>query len=352
VSKIETPPVPTPHEGEEQDEFISRCISTVTDEDPNRPKDQIIAMCYTSWREDKGEIDQTRLKRTHDLELRDLMMKIPRKKPCLTCPSYKDIRSTVHTESFEWIPTIEAELPYGARLYKVKALRSGWTYHIDWCGNKYKRHFSDDELLQSARTLTGASINLDHFQYPDCHTIAIDANFNKKEHDVEALVYCSDPYINSLYDEGHIVGASVEYGWRDEQSIGDALEQIGVVFSGLALVTDRYDDVPASPYTSVERLLTQSGHAFHSHKGVNILPSAKNKTGMKKMSSEEYKLIAKRLTGVEALCQANALIVKELQSQSKSMPHEEIIKIAMELDIPEDKIEQLRKLFELGFKHN
>jgi len=44
-------PVPKPNEGESEDEFISRCISTLTEEDPDRPKDQIAAMCYDSWRD-------------------------------------------------------------------------------------------------------------------------------------------------------------------------------------------------------------------------------------------------------------------------------------------------------------
>ena len=44
-------PVPKPHEGEDKNEFISRCISTLTKEDPDRPKDQIAAICYDSWRD-------------------------------------------------------------------------------------------------------------------------------------------------------------------------------------------------------------------------------------------------------------------------------------------------------------
>jgi len=44
-------PVPKPEPGESEDDFISRCISTLHDTDPERPDDQIIAMCFTAWRE-------------------------------------------------------------------------------------------------------------------------------------------------------------------------------------------------------------------------------------------------------------------------------------------------------------
>lgn len=43
-------PIPKPKNGEDRDTFVSRCISTVKDEDPNRPHKQIIAICFESWR--------------------------------------------------------------------------------------------------------------------------------------------------------------------------------------------------------------------------------------------------------------------------------------------------------------
>jgi len=44
-------PVPKPEPGESEDDFISRCISTLHKTDPERPDDQITAMCFTSWRD-------------------------------------------------------------------------------------------------------------------------------------------------------------------------------------------------------------------------------------------------------------------------------------------------------------
>jgi len=48
-------PVPTPKSNEERDAFISRCVETLSHLDSNRPRDQIIAICYSKWRA-KGKI--------------------------------------------------------------------------------------------------------------------------------------------------------------------------------------------------------------------------------------------------------------------------------------------------------
>lgn len=47
-------PVPTPRGGESQDKFISRCMSSLADTDPDRPQKQRIAMCFSSWRKARG----------------------------------------------------------------------------------------------------------------------------------------------------------------------------------------------------------------------------------------------------------------------------------------------------------
>jgi len=48
-------PVPKPAAGESEDDFISRCISALHKTDPDRPDDQIIAMCFSTWRRSSGE---------------------------------------------------------------------------------------------------------------------------------------------------------------------------------------------------------------------------------------------------------------------------------------------------------
>jgi len=46
-------PIPTPHTGEDRATFISRCIKELSHKDPERKKDQIVAMCHESYRRDK-----------------------------------------------------------------------------------------------------------------------------------------------------------------------------------------------------------------------------------------------------------------------------------------------------------
>ena len=46
-------PLVKPYPNEEEEKFIGRCIRTMMKRDPNRPRKQIIAMCYSSYREAK-----------------------------------------------------------------------------------------------------------------------------------------------------------------------------------------------------------------------------------------------------------------------------------------------------------
>ncbi|MCK4267175.1 MAG: hypothetical protein KAX31_07820, partial [Thermoplasmata archaeon] len=52
-------PVPKPRKGEKEDDFISRCISTVSRADPEREHDQVVAICFDTWRnrEQIGDVD-------------------------------------------------------------------------------------------------------------------------------------------------------------------------------------------------------------------------------------------------------------------------------------------------------
>jgi hypothetical protein len=47
-------PVPQPKPGESQDEFIPRCVRTLSHIDKKRPQKQIVAICYGTWR-NKGK---------------------------------------------------------------------------------------------------------------------------------------------------------------------------------------------------------------------------------------------------------------------------------------------------------
>lgn len=46
-------PIPKPRPKEDQQTFVSRCISELHKIDPNRPQKQIIAICYDTFRRSK-----------------------------------------------------------------------------------------------------------------------------------------------------------------------------------------------------------------------------------------------------------------------------------------------------------
>jgi hypothetical protein len=57
-------PVPKPKKGEKRNSFISRCISRLSDTDPDRPKKQRIGMCYSAWRQTGRKAPKPKKKRT------------------------------------------------------------------------------------------------------------------------------------------------------------------------------------------------------------------------------------------------------------------------------------------------
>lgn len=48
-------PLPKPRKGEEQNKFISRCVSFVKRDKPSTPQEQAVAMCFTQFRRSKKE---------------------------------------------------------------------------------------------------------------------------------------------------------------------------------------------------------------------------------------------------------------------------------------------------------
>lgn len=43
-------PIPVPRKNEKTSDYISRCIETMSERDPERKQSQIVAMCYQSAR--------------------------------------------------------------------------------------------------------------------------------------------------------------------------------------------------------------------------------------------------------------------------------------------------------------
>lgn len=48
-----TKPIPAPGKDEPRDKFISRCISSLSHVDSDRPHSQIVGICHSAWRDKK-----------------------------------------------------------------------------------------------------------------------------------------------------------------------------------------------------------------------------------------------------------------------------------------------------------
>lgn len=139
------------------------------------------------------------------------------------------------------------------RTYLVTALHVGSTGRpdmIDPDGTPRWRHYTEDELLRSARTLVGKGGGINHEYY--VHPPEFDVKWSEYDTDskaIKAIVDCFDGVINNLYDAGSIVHASVEYIPFSSPRV-DGVVPFGIIFSGLHFLTN--DVRPGDPKTQVQ----------------------------------------------------------------------------------------------------
>ena len=141
-------------------------------------------------------------------------------------------------ESFSWVRPI-VHYPERGRLYRVVATGEILD-HTDETGKKFQRILSPQEIERGTRTLAGKMVNLDHT--PSWMRNGMNAVVDAEPEDnvAECICYVEDEEINQLYDDGKLMGASVEY-WPREETIQMELTKIhqhGVMFSGLAFLTE------------------------------------------------------------------------------------------------------------------
>ena len=57
-------PLPTPHQREKEQDFISRCIETLAKDESDRfpSREQRATVCYSQWRRETGEADDDKKK--------------------------------------------------------------------------------------------------------------------------------------------------------------------------------------------------------------------------------------------------------------------------------------------------
>ena len=145
-------------------------------------------------------------------------------------------------ESFRWTQPIQFyKEESGVRLYRVRAITVGTT------GNR--NMYTADELCLAARSLADRPLNLNHgpwLPYPE--NKVVDAEF--EDDAVEGIIRVKDSATTSLIDAGKIRHTSIEAQARAASTVGSGRMLKGLVFTGMALVSD--DFTPGDPDTSVQ----------------------------------------------------------------------------------------------------
>jgi len=191
------------------------------------------------------------------------------------------------------VPPGMAPIGKEARAYLAKAIHAGTTGSmslVDLEGNPRFRHYTEDELLRSARTLVGKGVNLNHIYYPDPRTNFVAwAEYDKKTHAVVSFPIVTDEKINELYDKGEITSVSVEYHPLSMDQI-DGMMPTGIIFDGLAFLTR--DILPGDPKSSVQLI-----------SDLVELPALATATASEKAESEKVKKMEKKEgdTGTESV---------------------------------------------------
>ena len=239
-------PIPSPSKDEKQDAFIGRCISAVSKADPNKEQDQVVAMCYSAWRDAKKKAhkespyggDVTIDDRVGWLEddLRSLWMRIDsinqRVDDIIAMGASMANARVVHLQafmwqdgiispcvctgspkfkSFKWVPELKMPDWATGRLYLFSTLESPKAAD--------GKVFDDAQKNRCAATLIGASINIDHEKYDLAgQNVILDAEVEDAR--MEGLCYVEDPTLNKLYDDGEIAGCSIE--WFDKPVLPNA----------------------------------------------------------------------------------------------------------------------------------
>jgi len=151
-------------------------------------------------------------------------------------------------ESFGWaLPlSLYAEDDGGAKLYKVRALHVGTTGNL----NKY----TEEELRLAARSLAERPLNLNHFHALGAEDRVLDAEF--EDGAVEAIIAVGDPVVQALLEAGKIKHVSIEAKFRHEACNPAGCEIRGIVFTGLALLTEGVQ--PGDPLTMITEKLGEA----------------------------------------------------------------------------------------------
>ena len=123
-------PIPKPRRGEKSDEFIGRCMSWMHDNEPDRPREQQLAICYSSLRtaRGKGVAPKKEEEQTPGVEVPLLM----EKKKELTAAELMDMFVAEVKEAWDVYEAKEQKIPekLGTGGYACKTTDGEWKLPI------------------------------------------------------------------------------------------------------------------------------------------------------------------------------------------------------------------------------
>lgn len=239
-------PVPSPHEGEDKDAFISRCISTLRDSDTTRPADQIVAMCFGKWRGESLHDDFRRILNTFTGHfnsdgsgLQRFLSFVSANKLNISKP-YNPMFQ--FSEAFEWTKPLIRYMRQDkdAKYYGITAL----TANISMNDNDYRNY---QEIIAAAPSMKvkPVDINHDHNRWLPFPRTRVDmTGAEDMALELTLRVHNSDKWLQDALDNGDIIHPSIE-GFKQ----GDSIE-----FTGLALL-EKGIKLPGDPLTTITPLL-------------------------------------------------------------------------------------------------
>jgi hypothetical protein len=208
---------------------------------PFGPYEDFEACKHDQMAKGKSEEEANRIcgELQHDLEVADIKV--------LT--SETEVR-----EAFEWVPNIERIKQYNkegghkGKLYAVKALHEGVTDPKNL--GHGSRKYTAEELKRAARTLIGQPLNWNHTEpVKSGRNSVVDAEWSDEENAIEAIVYIEDSAAQEAIASKKVRFVSVQGGPRIVKTVDGASVPQGIVFDGLALVTE--DQLPGDPKSSI-----------------------------------------------------------------------------------------------------
>lgn len=268
-------PIPTPKTGESQNDFVSRCISTVKKIDPNRPDKQVQAICFNSWRKKKENYVAEDTKDWHVLEF------------------YAPLEITEKSGDNNF-------LMIAGTAINETVTRNGYKYEAK-------------ELTKSAGSLINKPILKDHKAEVDQIVGKItEANFENGGIQFKGKVM--DSKVKEMINDGRIdnvsIGAQVKNIRREKDK--DTGEEYGVV-EGIDFTELSFVAVPGDPGANV-------GHAFE--ESLRIKESLGEHQELKKRK-EELKMAEEEKQPIEKPAEKAPVEEPKKEEKTEEKPAEE-----------------------------